>query len=76
MVARPNRHHAHHAMMAAHPQRLQGDVPAGEGGSSMAKDKNRSGREARKPKKPKPAVKPATPGERVPGKIVTQQQSN
>lgn len=40
----------------------------------MAKDKNRSGREARKPKKQKPAAKPAAPGERVPGKIVTQPQ--
>jgi hypothetical protein len=40
----------------------------------VAKDKNRSGREARKPKKVKPAAKPTTPGERVPGKIITQQQ--
>jgi hypothetical protein len=38
----------------------------------MAKDKNRTGRETRKPKKAKPAAKPATPGERVPGKIVSQ----
>ena len=42
----------------------------------MAKDKNRSGRETRKPKKAKPAVKPAVPGERVPGKIITQQQQS
>jgi hypothetical protein len=38
----------------------------------MAKDKNRSGRETRKPKKAKPAAKPATLGERVPGKVITQ----
>jgi hypothetical protein len=42
----------------------------------MSKDKNRSGREVRKPKKAKPAAKPATPGERVPGKVVTQQQQS
>jgi len=38
----------------------------------MAKDKNRSNREARKPKKVKPAAKPGIPGERVPGKVITQ----
>ena len=38
----------------------------------MAKDKNRSNRETRKPKKAKPVAKPAAPGERVPGKIITQ----
>lgn len=42
--------------------------------ATMAKDKNRSNRETRKPKKVKPAAKPTTPGERIPGKIVTQQQ--
>lgn len=40
----------------------------------MSKDKNRTGRETRKPKKAKPVAKPAAPGERVPGKIITQQQ--
>lgn len=38
----------------------------------MAKDKNRSNREVRKPKKAKPDPKPAALGERVPGKVVTQ----
>lgn len=38
----------------------------------MAKDKNRSNREARKPKKAKPEAKPPALGERVPGKAVTQ----
>lgn len=41
----------------------------------MSHDKNRSTREARKPKKAKPAAKPATPGERIPGKIITQQNN-
>ena len=36
----------------------------------MGKDKNRTGRETRKPKKAAPAAKPATVGERVPGKVV------
>ena len=40
----------------------------------MAKDKNRAGREVRKPKKAKPPAKQAAPGERVPGKVITQQQ--
>ena len=38
----------------------------------MAKDKNRSNREARKPKKAKPETKPSALGERVPGKVITQ----
>lgn len=38
----------------------------------MGKDKNRTGRETRKPKKAKPAPKPPAPGERVPGKVVAQ----
>ena len=38
----------------------------------MAKDKNRSNREVRKPKKAKPETKPGALGERVPGKVVTQ----
>jgi hypothetical protein len=43
----------------------------------MAKDRNKGGREARKPKKAKPAAKPATPPERIPAKTITQsQQSN
>ncbi len=42
----------------------------------MSKDRNKGGKEVRKPKKAKPAAKPAAPGERVPGKIVTQSQSD
>jgi hypothetical protein len=42
----------------------------------MGKDKNRTGREVRKPKKAKPAPKPPAPGERVPGKIITQQSQS
>jgi hypothetical protein len=42
----------------------------------MGKDKNRTGRETRKPKKAKPAAKPATPGERVPGKTGSQSSSS
>jgi hypothetical protein len=38
----------------------------------MAKDKNRSNREVRKPKKAKPEAKPNALGERVPGKVITQ----
>jgi hypothetical protein len=38
----------------------------------MAKDKNRSNREVRKPKKAKPETKPSALGERVPGKAITQ----
>ncbi len=38
----------------------------------MAKDKNRSGREVRKPKKAKPETKPNALGERIPGKVITQ----
>jgi hypothetical protein len=38
----------------------------------VAKDKNRSNKEVRKPKKAKPEAKPPAIGERVPGKIVTQ----
>ncbi len=40
----------------------------------MAKDRNKGGREVRKPKKAKPAAKPVTTTERVPGKTVTQTQ--
>jgi hypothetical protein len=42
----------------------------------MAKDRNKGGRETRKPKKPKPAAKPVSPTERVPGKTVTQSSSS
>lgn len=38
----------------------------------MSKEKSKGGKEVRKPKKAKPLAKPAAPGERVPGKIVTQ----
>ncbi len=40
--------------------------------ATMAKDKNRSNRETRKPKKAKPEAKPPALGERVPGKVITQ----
>ena len=42
----------------------------------MSKERNKGGKEVRKPKKAKPAAKPAAPGERVPGKIVNQSQSD
>lgn len=38
----------------------------------MAKDRNKGGKEVRKPKKAKPVAKPVSPTERVPGKTVTQ----
>lgn len=41
----------------------------------MAKDRNKGNRETRKPKKAKPAAKPAVTTDRVPGKTVTQTQS-
>ena len=42
----------------------------------MSKEKNRSNKEVRKPKKAKPAAKPAAVGERVPGKVVPQSQQS
>jgi hypothetical protein len=42
----------------------------------MTKDRNKGGREVRKPKKAKPAAKPVSPTERVPGKTVTQSSSS
>jgi hypothetical protein len=41
----------------------------------MSKERNKGGKEVRKPKKAKPAAKPAAPGERVPGKIIAQPPS-
>lgn len=42
----------------------------------MAKDRNKGGKEVRKPKKAKPAAKPVAPSERIPGKTVTQSSTS
>jgi hypothetical protein len=43
----------------------------------VSKDRNKGGREARKPKKAKPAPKPVTqPEQRIPAKNITQSQQS
>jgi hypothetical protein len=42
----------------------------------MSKEKSKGSKEVRKPKKAKPAAKPSTLSEHVPGKNVTQQQQS